>query len=917
MAWNAADSSLGIAYKNGTTVDTVNNRVRYAKVNTSTWAAPTWEDVTGLAGATAQFSNFDMDISDTGLITIVVINVDRAIAAAWALYTKATTGGAWTNPFTANIYNSHQGYKAGEACSVVCLAASSGIRDIVVAAGATGIGSPGARLYTMRVTESSGGASGSATLRNTFMASPFVGTDFTNATTKMLHYKLFRQATNTYVFCGMSRSNKTLYFHQGTFNAGTWNSTISEQTTTWSNKTWIGMGISYGINAGTVGLGPTFYVRDNLGVVWIKSFWLSSTSSFGWAGGEGRTFPNTSTQTVSTISDNSVSFPSVTDQDIVQIVQDSITGSCTTYDSYVGFPATMPGGNTGILSLTPASGEINVDSLPSVVAQVDTDLKYAQGPYQVDWQVASDAGFTTSVQTFRLPLASAVYVNGTDTPGVSVNIASHFAPSLSKQVWFYRARLVDQWNNLGSWFNGGSFTVGHPPTAVPTSPLSGGIYAWNGGSMTFMWNFTDPSVGDVQTAYQVQILDLTGTVLTDTGKVLSSAKSFTTTLAGALKDTQLRWQVKLWDSQDTAGIYSTPQQFMSTDPPVVPVSVPASGAVITTGVPTYTFTPTTGGSPVRRIAGYQIVLTSAADTVYTSPMISVDLASGTVINYKQARNILKNNKNYTLQVFVIDNAGLVGASAPIPFSTAWSVPATPSSVTADVSGYDVEGVGYNLVQWADTGRDAAFTHWTVYRQDDLIDPNTGSVLVTGTPQPIYDDYDTGSGYAYKDYVAPANQYQCTYFVTQWSNVAGQDIESNMGSSAVVKPVCQAYWLINQSQDTNTADTMRLGIVTDDSYTEEQEEAEFNVIGRGRVVNSGQYLGPKGSLTARLRNTGTLTARQKRLLIMSIIQETGSLQLRNPFGDIWQVNVSNIGVTRIAGVGAQEFCDVTLPYSEVS
>jgi hypothetical protein len=89
------------------------------------------------------------------------------------------------------------------------------------------------------------------------------------------------------------------------------------------------------------------------------------------------------------------------------------------------------------------------------------------------------------------------------------------------------------------------------------------------------------------------------------------------------------------------------------------------------------------------------------------------------------------------------------------------------------------------------------------------------------------------------------------------------------------------------------------------------------MGRGRLVNKGQYLGPKGSLDVRLRSTGLLTARQKRLRVLAIQQEVGDLFLRNPFGDVWSVNMSNMAVSRIAGVGSSEFCDVTIPYAEVS
>jgi hypothetical protein len=59
-----------------------------------------------------------------------------------------------------------------------------------------------------------------------------------------------------------------------------------------------------------------------------------------------------------------------------------------------------------------------------------------------------------------------------------------------------------------------------------------------------------------------------------------------------------------------------------------------------------------------------------------------------------------------------------------------------------------------------------------------------------------------------------------------------------------------------------------------------------------------------------------TARQKRLDLLDFQSRNAPLYLRNPFGDVWKVNVSAMQVGRLSGVGVREFVDVQIPYSQV-
>lgn len=194
--------------------------------------------------------------------------------------------------------------------------------------------------------------------------------------------------------------------------------------------------------------------------------------------------------------------------------------------------------------------------------------------------------------------------------------------------------------------------------------------------------------------------------------------------------------------------------------------------------------------------------------------------------------------------------------------------------------------------------------------------HVGVVVEEGEWEMIFRDYSSGALYAYKDFFAPAS-YLVTYRVVQSVNRLGQDMDSNPSSTGSIIPLSDGYWLIEPTSDNTDADAFKLSIVTGDSFTEEQEESEFTVIGRGRIVNKGQKLGVKGTLDVQLRDTGNTTARQKRLRLLEIQKEVRQLYLRNPFGDIFRVSVSGMSISRIAGVGRDEFCDVSIPYVEVS
>jgi hypothetical protein len=62
--------------------------------------------------------------------------------------------------------------------------------------------------------------------------------------------------------------------------------------------------------------------------------------------------------------------------------------------------------------------------------------------------------------------------------------------------------------------------------------------------------------------------------------------------------------------------------------------------------------------------------------------------------------------------------------------------------------------------------------------------------------------------------------------------------------------------------------------------------------------------------------GTYLARNQLQDIKAMRKLDHPVYLRNPFGDVWLVSLGDVQVDRVAGVGTNEFSDITVPYREV-
>lgn len=563
-----------------------------------------------------------------------------------------------------------------------------------------------------------------------------------------------------------------------------------------------------------------------------------------------------------------------------EIAQD---GSASAYTAGQTFTLALPA-PAAPTALTPVAGATVTTNNPQLGATVSA---IADGRTQkVEWQLATDSGFTANVKVVTETDASLI-ASGATTYVIPAGI------SLTQTLWYMRARALDQYGNYGAYSASQTFTVAHKPNTNNWAP-TGATTLQYGATTPFSWVFSDPSPADSPRAYQVIIeRNDTNALVVDSGKVVSTASAVNIAIPVGQKDQPLRWKVRVWDQDDVASDYSSYQLFYVSDPPAITITSPSpDGAVIGTGRPTVTWT-----LDVQTIAStYRVQFVRVSDNVVVHDSGTI---SGNPLSYSPPYTVLANTVNYRLDITVTDNVGM-SSTASRNFSTAYQAPA---AVTYSVDGTHFSDLGYILIDWSATNPDAYFTGWRVYRRN-----------INSPDWVLLAEYSSVNIRQYKDWLAPSGE-TYVYAVTQMADRSGLLFESVVNPTPVaVAAVSDNYWLVNPEDETVN---FLLYNVSAEDYSSEIEQVSYIVVGRGRRTDYGTDLGKTGTLAARLRDRyNGPTAREQKVAIEKLQRSRASYYVRNPFGDLLLVSLGTVSVSRIAGVGTSEFCDITIPYVEV-
>lgn len=553
---------------------------------------------------------------------------------------------------------------------------------------------------------------------------------------------------------------------------------------------------------------------------------------------------------------------------------------------------------------------VNGSTVTSSAFFVSATLLPWPNKQKAQFQFATNSGFTTGVQS-----AESVFRN----PG-SLSLTAG-APRLPQGSVWVRVRAIDELSlDASPWSNPVQVTVDHPSSGRMDFPGQGETIPWTGGVVDFQWTFSDPSVLDSQTAYQIKVLsdDLDNTyavlaqvygnytslaavnddyadistsgglaTLVDTGKVASTAQTRTLTIPTSGRNEVVSWVLRTWDDDDKTAGFTNPKQFFVGDMPTVAITHPTSTANTPTPTITWSYNSLAGHSQ----ASFRVRFYGATNG---NLIFDSTLQSGATTSYTPPSQVLKNGTPVRIQLDVSSSIGMQ-TSTSVTITPTWVAPPNPSFT---VSRLNYDDFGRVELEWFDAVEDPTFIEWRLYRRDS--DASEWVQLATTTDR------------MFMDHSAPPLE-TVQYSITQVGTAFGVQVESQLFPINV--DMSSTYYLLKVKDQPGLA--MRLSIVTGDSFSHQYEEEVMDIIGVGRKAEVGTSYGRQGTLTVHFRDMGWQGAAANAYDTLKEIKESGlACYLRIPYSETLEVHISNLQVNRIPGV-VSELSDITFEYTEIS
>lgn len=556
--------------------------------------------------------------------------------------------------------------------------------------------------------------------------------------------------------------------------------------------------------------------------------------------------------------------------------------------------------------LSPLSTVVTNDR-PTIRVQAQNSNLYSNVYGKLEFQIATDTGFTTNLQTYTeadANFSSFSATSGTVPPIRTLVYNITQAQGLFSGTWFIRARVLDDLGGSSAYSTTTSFVISHPPVASPVSPSTGVSRIYGTGDVVHTWTFSDTEQFDTQSAYRLVIVrNDTGATVSDSGKVVSSLKSVTVNIAVGLKDIPLQWSVSLWDSDDVQGPFSTPAVYTLMDPPTVIVTGPTEGGTINTALPVVTWSFSAGGTRTQRAFRVRIW---NLDATPDEEVADTAWIFDSVTTYAFTEQILMEGVNYRADVYVQDTAGLTNNDSN-SFLTDW-LPPVGIALTAVADPFKA------TLTWTDAAQDTDWVGYRVYRRYQVPSMVEMDLNDTATVYELLAEVtNVSTSYTYYDYTMPLNK-SVDYLVVQVADRFGSLLESDLSAPDTVVSPGNRYYFVPEVP-VGTIVSFEASYVTGDNFTRDIEQSTLHVLGRGRQVQVGDDLGYSGSLTLKLRNP--VTARGDREFLEFLASDdAGNLYIRSPFGDVLYVSLGPPSFSRLAGSGNSDLGDLTITYTQV-
>jgi hypothetical protein len=216
--------------------------------------------------------------------------------------------------------------------------------------------------------------------------------------------------------------------------------------------------------------------------------------------------------------------------------------------------------------------------------------------------------------------------------------------------------------------------VNLPPTG-PTLAVHDNFDA--SASTTFSWTFNDPTTGDTQSAYELQINTALGASAYDTGKVASAVSQATLPASTISNDADWQWRVKTWDSADAEGEWSDYGAFSTSSTGVLTITDPATDNPALE-VDSYTVTWSVSGAVQDH---YRVVV---VDTVTSTTVNDTGSVAGSATSYEVTG--MSTDVQYRVEVTATDS-GVDTNTATRLLTPSYSDPGIPTiALTASDSG---------------------------------------------------------------------------------------------------------------------------------------------------------------------------------------------------------------------------------------
>ncbi len=276
----------------------------------------------------------------------------------------------------------------------------------------------------------------------------------------------------------------------------------------------------------------------------------------------------------------------------------------------------------------------------------------------------------------------------------------------------------------------GDTGLNQAPNAPVLNPVS--IFS-AGAAKTVTWSYSDNNPKDTQSAFQLQIRDQSsGTSVLDTGKAVSTNRSYTIPANTLSNNETYEWRVRTYDQGDAVGAYSTYSVFSTVSTGVVEITTPAtdnpSGLVSPNLEIEWTFTASGSLTQSRYYVKVRRTDTGVEllDSGYLSgPEVRSYLIQGLITDVQQQ-----------IELRIEDNTGELSNTAIRLVTPIFSGPDTPTFTTSPTA----DGLG---IQLAISNPDATGDLPAAERNDIYRSPageNTYIKIGESPPNTIYVDY---------------------------------------------------------------------------------------------------------------------------------------------------------------------------------